>query len=246
MKAILLIGGLGTRLRPLTFKTPKPLLPILDHPFLAYQLDFLRRMGFDDIVLCTAYKAEDFRQAFGDGKRHGVRIAYVHEEAPLGTGGAIKNAERFVEGPTLICNGDILMSLNLRELWDFHAQKKALVSIGLTEVTDPSAYGVVELKDDGRIVKFVEKPAPGEAPSNLINAGAYVFNKEAFELIPAGTVYSVERGLFPKLLEMGRPCYGKHLAGYWLDVGTLEKYEQAQRDVQEGRYPFRPGQEVVR
>ena len=141
MKAILLIGGLGTRLRPLTLTTPKPLLPILDQPFVAFQLDFLRRMGFHDIVLCTSYRAEDFRQTLGDGQRYGVHIDYVHEETALGTGGAIKNAERFMNGPTLICNGDILMSLNLRELADFHKRKKAAATLALTKVDDPGAYG---------------------------------------------------------------------------------------------------------
>ena len=114
MKAVLLIGGLGTRLRPLTLTTPKPLLPILDQPFLAYQLDFLNRHGFRDVILCTAYRDQDFHQALGDGKRYGVRLSYVHEETPLGTGGAVKNAELHVKGPTLVCNGDILMSLDLR------------------------------------------------------------------------------------------------------------------------------------
>jgi mannose-1-phosphate guanylyltransferase len=236
MKAILLIGGLGTRLRPLTLTTPKPLLPILDRPFLAYQLDFMRSHGFRDIVLCTAYRAEDFRKTMGDGECCGVRLSYVHEATPLGTGGAIKNAAPQADGSTLICNGDILMQLNLRDLVTFHQEKKSLVTIALTEVSDPSAYGVVELSPEGRIQRFVEKPAPGETTSHFINAGAYIFEKEAFSMIPAGVTYSVERGLFPQLLEQKKPFYAKHLPGYWLDVGTLEKYEQAQRDVKEGRY----------
>jgi mannose-1-phosphate guanylyltransferase len=244
VKVILLIGGLGTRLRPLTLTTPKPLLPILDQPFLAYQLDFLRRQGFRDVILCTAYRAEDFRQTLGNGERYDVHITYVHEEKALGTGGAIKNAEPHVDGPALICNGDILMSLDLRALVDFHRQKKAVATIALTEVEDPSAFGVVELEADGRIRRFLEKPAPGETESHTINAGTYVFEKEAFSLIPPGVTYSVERGLFPELLAKQKPLFGKALSGYWLDVGTLEKYQQAQRDVAEGRYPYRP--EVVR
>jgi mannose-1-phosphate guanylyltransferase len=236
VKAILLIGGLGTRLRPLTLTTPKPLLPILDRPFLEYQLNFLRRQGFDDVVLCTAYRAEDFRQALQDGRDHGVRIAYVHEDTPLGTVGAIKNAEPHVTGPTLICNGDILMNLDLRALADFHARKQAQATIALTEVADPSAFGVVDMDKEGRVLQFIEKPAPGTAPSNLINAGAYIFQPEVFAMIPKNTVYSVERGLFPAMLAAGHPLYAKRLEGYWLDVGTLEKYQQAQKDVAEGRY----------
>jgi mannose-1-phosphate guanylyltransferase len=240
MKAIMLIGGLGTRMRPLTLTTPKPLLPILEQPFLAYQVDFLRRHGVTEIVLCTAYKAEDFRQTMGDGKKYGVRLAYVHEQSALGTGGAVKNAQSHVEGTTLVCNGDILMSLDLSELVRFHNEKKAVATIALTEVADPSAYGVVECGPDGRVQQFLEKPAPGATTSKMINAGAYVFEKEVFGMIPEGTVYSVERGLFPGLLSTGKPLYGKSLSGYWLDVGTIEKYEQAQRDVSEGRYPYRP------
>ena len=241
MKAILLIGGLGTRLRPLTLTTPKPLLPIQDQPFLAYQLDFLQRQGFREIVLCTSYKAEDFRQALGDGEQYGVHISYVHEDSPRGTGGAIKNAEPHVDGPVLICNGDILMSLNLRELADFHKRRKAAATIALTKVDNPSAYGVVETDIEGRVERFVEKPAPGETSSHTINAGAYIFEKSVFSMIPPDVVHSVERELFPAMLAQKQPLYGKELAGYWLDVGTLEKYEQAQRDVATRRYPYHPG-----
>ncbi len=239
MKAILLIGGLGTRLHPLTLTTPKPLLPIVDQPFLAYQLDYLRRMGFHEIVLCTAYRAEDFHQQIGDGQRYGVHIDYVHEKSALGTGGAIKNAEKFVDGPVLICNGDVLMTLNLRELSDFHKRKKALATIALTKVVDPSAFGVVETNIEGRVERFVEKPGPGETQSHTINAGAYIFEKEVFGLMPPDVIYSVERQLFPQILEKQK-LYGKELGGYWLDVGTLEKYQQAQLDVAQGRYPYHP------
>ena len=238
MKAILLIGGLGTRLHPLTLTTPKPLLPIQDQPFLAYQLDFLQRQGFSEIVLCTAYRAEDFRKTLGNGEKYGVHIDYVHEEKALGTGGAIKNAEPHVDGPVLICNGDILMSLNLRELVDFHTGHKALATVALTHVEDPSAFGVVETDGEGRVMRFVEKPAPGETTSHTINAGAYIFEKEVFAMMPAQTVYSVERGLFPKMLDEGKPLYAKELSGYWLEVGTIDKYQQAQRDVASGRYPY--------
>jgi mannose-1-phosphate guanylyltransferase len=236
MKAILLIGGLGTRLRPLTLTTPKPLLPIADRPFLAYQLDFLRGFGIKEIVLCTAYRADDFRQTFGDGEKHGVKITYVHETTALGTGGAIKNAEQFVDGPVLICNGDILMNLNLQQLIDFHRGNQSKATIALTAVADPSAYGVVELESDGRVRRFVEKPKPGESDSKLINAGVYLFEPEIFSLIPPGVNYSVERGTFPLLLERKIPFFALPLSGYWLDVGTLEKYQQAQQDVREGRH----------
>src|SRR4029077_10263078 len=144
------------------------------------------------------------------------------------------------DGPVLICNGDILMTLDLRELVNFHTRKKAVVTVALTEVEDPSAYGVVIADPDGKVRQFIEKPGPGEAVSNTINAGAYVFEQEVFSLIPGGIPYSVERGLFPQLLALKKPVFAKRLPGYWLDVGTLEKYQQAQKDVAEGRYPYRP------
>jgi NDP-sugar pyrophosphorylase family protein len=240
MKAILLIGGMGTRLRPLTLTTPKPLLPIENRPFLAYQLEFLHRYGFREIILCTSYRSEAFHKALGDGSRYGVKLHYVHESSPLGTGGAIKNAETHVDNTVLVCNGDILMDLNLKELLDFHRQKKALATIALTHVEDPTAYGVIQTDTEGRIHQFIEKPAPEEVVSHLINAGVYVFEKEVFALIPQGMVCSVERDIFPQMLTRKDPLFGIHLPGYWLDVGTLEKYHQAQQDVRDRRYPYHP------
>jgi mannose-1-phosphate guanylyltransferase len=240
VKAILLIGGLGTRLRPLTLTTPKPLLPIENCPFLAYQLNFLHHYGFRDIILCTSYRAEAFHEALGDGSRYGVKLHYVHEKTPLGTGGAIKNAEMHVDDTVLICNGDILMDLNLEILLDFHRRKKAVATIALTEVEDPTAYGVIQTDAQGRIQQFIEKPAPEEVVSHLINAGVYVFEEDVFALIPKGTVCSVERDIFPQMLTQKDPLFGIQLPGYWLDVGTLEKYHQAQHDVKEGRYPYHP------
>jgi NDP-sugar pyrophosphorylase family protein len=240
MKVILLIGGLGTRLRPLTLHTPKPLLPIGDRPFLAYQLDFLHRQGFREVILCTSYRAEDFRKALGDGSHFGIKLHYVHETTPLGTGGAIKNAEPLIDETVLICNGDILMDLNLEELVEFHRHKKATATIALTQVENPSAYGVIQTDTDGRVLQFIEKPAPDKVVSHLINAGAYFFEKEVFAYMPQGKPCSVEREVFPQMLADRKPVYGLHLPGYWLDVGTLEKYQQAQLDVRDGRYPYRP------
>jgi mannose-1-phosphate guanylyltransferase len=242
MKAIMLIGGLGTRLRPLTLTTPKPLLPIENQPFLAYQLAFLHRYGFQEIILCTSYRSEEFHKTLGDGSRYGVKLHYVHEKAPLGTGGAIKNAEIHVDNTVLVCNGDILMDLNLEQLVDFHRHKKALATIALTRVEDPTAYGVIQTDSAGRILQFIEKPAPEEVVSHMINAGVYVFEKEVFAMIPQGSVCSVERDIYPQMLAQKDPFFALHLAGYWLDVGTLEKYHQAQHDVKAGRYPYRPVQ----
>lgn len=242
MRAILLIGGLGTRLRPFTLTTPKPLLPILNRPFLSYQIKHIRSYGIRDIVLCTAYHPEAFQRVFGRGQWEGVRLRYVHEKTPLGTGGAIKNAERHVQGTTLICNGDILIDFDIAEFARFHRRQKALASILLTRVKDPTAYGLVETDEKGRIRHFREKPSPGEITCDTINAGAYLFEPEAFTLIPKGIPSSVERELFPRLLKLGRPLFGKIISGYWLDIGTLEKYRQAHDDLLAGVYPTRiPG-----
>ncbi len=222
MKAILLIGGLGTRLRPFTLKTPKPLLPILNRPFLSYQINFLKSQGIRDIILCTAYKPETVRRLFGNGRSLGLRLSYVHETSPLGTGGAIKNAEPLIKGCTLICNGDIFMDLPVHEFHRFHRKKKALVSIALTRVKDPRAYGLIQTDRDGRIRRFIEKPDWKDVVCDTINAGAYLFEPDVFKLIPPQTVFSVERQLFPTLLRLKRPLYAKTFPGYWLDIGTVE------------------------
>lgn len=234
MKAILLIGGLGTRLRPFTLTTPKPLLPILNEPFLAYQIRHLAHHGIADIILCTAYNPQAFHKVLSDGRALGVRISYAHEKTPLGTGGAIKNAERFIEGCTLVCNGDILMDLNIGRLLRFHRQKKALATVALTRVKNPTAYGLIETDSRGRIHRFVEKPSWKQVTCNTVNAGAYVFEPSVFSFIPEGKPYSVERQLFPKLLKLQKPLYGKVVAGYWIDIGTVEKYRQTQADILQG------------
>jgi NDP-sugar pyrophosphorylase family protein len=246
MRAILLIGGLGTRLRPLTFKTPKPLLPILNRPFLAYQIEYLKGQGIDEIVLCTAYRAEAFREAFGSGAPYGVQIHYVHEREPLGTGGAIKNAESYVDGPVLVCNGDILTDMDLSALFAFHREKKALATIALTRAEDPTAFGLVNTDNEGRIQRFTEKPSREDVTTDTINAGTYIFEPRVFALIPKGKVCSVERDVFPDMLRAGERLYAKALPGYWLDVGTLEKYRQAERDLSEGRLAWQRRADTTR
>lgn len=236
MKAIMLIGGLGTRLRPFTLTTPKPLLPILNKPFLVYQIESLRSNGIKEIVLCTSYHPRAFRSTFREGRSLGVRLAYVHEASPLGTGGGIKNAEPFVDGTTLICNGDILMNLRVPDLLRFHRKMNSIATIAMTRVKNPSAYGLVETDATGRIRRFCEKPSPNEISCHTINAGVYLFEPEMFQYIPKGIPSSIERDIFPSLLKMGTRMYGKIIRGYWLDVGTVSKYRQAHEDMLSGRY----------
>jgi mannose-1-phosphate guanylyltransferase len=249
MNAVLLIGGLGTRLRPLTLTTPKPLLPVLGRPFLAYQIEMLKTNGITEIVLCTAYKPEAFKRVFDNGERYGVHLNYVHEDTPRGTGGAIKNAEAWAEKETLIFNGDILMDLDIKGLLSFHRERKAALTIALTTVENPSAYGLIETDGQGRISRFLEKPKPEEVTCHTINAGAYIFSREIFAQIPPASVVSVERDIFPRLLANGFPCYGLLSDGYWLDLGTIEKYAQAHKDILLGKHkgiaPERIIQEMV-
>ncbi len=243
MIAVILIGGMGTRLRPLTCDTPKPLLPVLNKPFLTYQFDILKRHGVRDVVLCTSYQADAFRRAFGTGAKLGQRLRYVHEPRPLGTGGAIKNAEKLLRGfgPFLVLNGDVLNAFDLSRFLAYHRKRKALATIALTRaVTDPTAYGVVATDGGGRIKGFLEKPSWDEIASDTINAGAYLFEESVLDLMPAAANYSVERSLFPDLLARRAPFFGCETDGYWIDIGTIERYQQVHMDVLAGKTPFRP------
>jgi NDP-sugar pyrophosphorylase family protein len=235
MKALILIGGFGTRLRPLTCSTPKPLLPIANKPFLEYQLELLKKHGIYDVVLCVAYLSHEFENYFGTGKKWGMKIQYVHEKEPLGTGGAIRNAAHLLREPAFIFNGDILTDMDLTAQLKYHRKNKALITIGLSRVKDPTIYGLIETAKGGRIQRFIEKPSWDEVTCNTINAGMYIFEPEVLDFIPEGINFSVERGLFPSLLAKGYALYGFDSNAYWLDIGTVEKYLQAHGDLLEGR-----------
>ena len=241
MQAVILIGGMGTRLRPFTLATPKPLLPVLNRPFLEYQFQILRRHGIKEVILCTSYHAQSFRRAFGTGKRLGMKISYVREKLPLGTGGALKNAERLLSGTTLVLNGDVLNALDLGALQRFHKSHRAEISIALTRVKDPTQYGLVLTDDKGLVRRFLEKPSWEEVTTNTINAGAYLFEPSVLDHIPAGKTYSLERGLFPERLAAGARIAGCATSGYWIDIGTIGKYLQVHLDLLDGRTPFKAG-----
>jgi len=229
--AILLVGGRGTRLAPLTNNTPKPMLQVAGVPFTEHQINKARSAGITEIVLATSFKAELFEPYFGDGANFGISIKYAVEEVALGTGGAISNAAALLEGngPVAIFNGDVLSKHDLDGQFKFHESKGADVTLYLTEVEDARAYGAVELDGSGRVTAFNEKME--NPPTNIINAGCYIFNREVIASIPFGKVISVERETFPQLLATGAKVFGFIDKSYWLDIGTPAALLKASRDL---------------
>lgn len=235
MKALLLAGGLGTRLRPLTERLPKPMAPVGNRPWLEHLVMQLKDQGIREFIIALKHYPQHIRQHFGDGSRFGVSITYTVEKEALGTAGAIKNAEPHLSETFLVLNADVVQHLHLLPLLEFHRDHGGQVTIGLTEVEDPSQFGVVEQTSLGRIVRFVEKPKKEEAPSRLINAGIYVMNRDVLRYIPAGREVSIERETFPLILKQGVGVYGKPIEGYWLDMGTRERYRQVHWDLLDGK-----------
>ncbi len=242
MKAIVLVGGEGTRLRPLTYTTPKPLLPIANQPFLERQLSWLAAHGIDEVVLSLGYLPDAFVEHFPGGQFGAVTLHYAVEPYPLGTAGAIRFAaaasavdERFV-----VCNGDVLTGLDLTALLEFHDARGAEATIHLARVDDPSRFGVVPRYPDGEVKAFVEKPPPGRAPTNWINAGTYVLEPSVLDRIPPGLSVSIERETFPRMLEKRGHLYAMESEDYWLDIGTPEKFLEAQLDVLRGAIDLPP------
>jgi NDP-sugar pyrophosphorylase family protein len=236
MKAVVLAGGHGKRLMPLTANTPKPLIPVGNRPLLDHILFLLRSHGITDVVLAMAYLSESFEAAYGDGSRLGMKLTYVSEAEPQGTGGAIKNAEAYLDPGEafLVVSGDVLTDLDLTGMVSYHERCGAMCTISLTAVEDTGAYGVVDLDDEGRILRFTEKPGPGEATSNWVSTGTYVFEPEALARIPLGEYHMVEHGLFPTLLAEGKLLSGYRTRAYWIDIGTPARYLQAQSDLLTG------------
>jgi len=237
MKAILLAGGKGTRLRPLTIHTPKPIVPIFDRPFLHYQLDLLKQVPeIDEVILSLNYQPRRIEEIFGDGSESGVAIKYVVEPAPLGTAGAVRYAGDSLRESVVVFNGDVLTEVNLGEVIALHRARKAKATIVLTPVENPSAYGLVETDPDGNIRRFLEKPKPDEITCDTINAGIYVLEPDTFDRIPKDTPWSIERSFFPSLIERKETFVAYVYRGYWIDIGTPEKYMQVHRDVMDARF----------
>lgn len=240
MKAILLAGGKGTRLRPLTIHTPKPIVPIFGRPFLHYQIDLLRTVPeIDEVVLSLNYQPRRIEDMFGDGGR-GVKISYVVEPQPLGTAGAVRYANSSLDETVVVFNGDVMTGVDLPAVLQLHREREAKATIVLTPVENPAAYGLVETDPEGNVLRFLEKPKPEEIRCNTINAGIYLIEPELLERIPKDTAWSIERSFFPSLVERGDRFVAYIDRGYWIDIGTPEKYLQVHRDVMDGRFPAPP------
>ena len=235
MKAIIIAGGLGTRLRPLTYNIPKPIVPLANKPFVFHQIELLRKFGITEVILNLHYLSDNIRNIFDDGRKLGVKMYYSIEEKPMGTAGAVKNAETFFDdGPMLVFNGDILTDINLGKMIKFHEDKKAKVTIALTRVEDPTLYGLIMTDKDQRVLEFREKPSWEHVTTNTINAGIYIVDPSIFKLVPKGKEFSFERQLYPMLLEKGEKIYGYITDAYWMDIGDPVKYLKAHHDILSG------------
>ncbi len=232
MQAVILVGGEGTRLRPLTSTVPKPVVPLVDRPFISFMLDWLVRHGIDDVIMSCGFLASGVRNVLGDGAGFGIRLRFVEEPDPRGTAGALKFAESMLDERFLMLNGDVLTDIDLSAQIAQHETSGAKATLALVPVADPSAYGLVHLNDDRSVHDFLEKPSPDAIDTNLISAGAYVLEREILELVPPDRNVSIEREVWPRLI--GEGLYGFPSESYWLDIGTPERYLQGTFDIIEG------------
>jgi mannose-1-phosphate guanylyltransferase len=231
VKAVILVGGEGTRLRPLTYSTPKTMVPILNRPFLEHMLKYMKSHNIDDVVLALCYMPDHIRDYFGDGSAYGVKLTYVVESSPLGTAGAVKNVAQHLDDTFFVFNGDVFTNMDLTTMLETHRKKSAKATIALTSVDNPTMYGIVETDANGRVKRFVEKPKREAVTTNMINAGTYILDPDLLHYIPASQSYMFETGLFPLLLERGDPFYSFKSHGYWIDIGTPPKYMKVNSDL---------------
>ena len=235
MKAVIMAGGEGTRLRPLTSNQPKPMMPLVNRPMLEHIVALLAKHGFDDIVVTVAYLGNHIRDYFGDGSDFGVRMRYATEEQPLGTAGSVRNAADELDETFLVISGDVLTDIDLGAFVQAHRDHKAEVSIALKRVENPLEFGIVITRPDGSIERFLEKPTWGEVFSDTINTGIYVLEPSIFDYIPLGEVVDFSSDVFPQVLDAGSIMHGHVADGYWEDVGTTEAYLRAHADVLDGK-----------
>lgn len=240
MKAIVLAGGKGTRLRPLTYTKPKPLLPLTGEPAIAHLIQKLAREGVDEIVVTTNYFAKQLRATLGDGSKYGARIHHVEEQTPLGTAGSVKNSQSLIDETFAVVQSDNQFEFYLKEVVQLHRKVGAMVTIALTEVDDPSQYGIAELSD-GRVTRFLEKPHAGECFSNLINTGLYVVEPEVLKLVPEGKPFDFSRNLFPLMLKSKMFLAGFRVKGFWVDIGDPRSYLRANMWALDELQPGRAG-----
>jgi mannose-1-phosphate guanylyltransferase len=229
---VILVGGEGTRLRPLTSTVPKPVVPLVDRPFISFMLEWLHRHGVDDVIMSCGFLATSVRNVLGDGSGLGIRLRFVEEPDPRGTAGALKFAAAMLDERFLMLNGDVLTDIDLSKQLAQHESTGAKATLALVPVADPSAYGLVHLQEDRSVRDFVEKPSSDQIDTNLISAGAYVLERDILELVPADRNVSIEREVWPLLI--GKGLYGFPSESYWLDIGTPERYLQGTFDIIEG------------
>lgn len=235
MKAVIMAGGSGSRLRPLTCGRPKPMTPLVNKPVMEYAIELLKAHGIRDIAVTLQYLPEHIKDYFGDGSHWGVNLQYFVEEVPLGTAGSVKNAEKFLDETFIVISGDAITDFNLTQAIDFHFKSKSLATLVLTRVDAPLEYGVVVTRSDGRIRRFLEKPGWGEVFSDQVNTGIYILQPEVLEDIPSEGMYDFSKNLFPKLFEEQKPLYGYLAPGYWCDIGNIEQYRRAHIDMLSGK-----------
>ncbi len=248
MKAVILVGGRATRLLPLTCNLPKAMVPVLNRPFLEHVIRYLGRYQVKEIVLAQGHLAQPIEGYLGDGSQLGVKLIHSVEATPRGTAGAVKNVERYLDEPFLVLNGDVFSDLDVMSMVRFHQERKARVTIALTPVDDPSSYGLIETDTEGRVTRFLEKPAWSQATPSMINAGTYILEPDVLAEIPPEREVSFEREVFPQLLARGEPVYAYSSSTYWIDIGTPEKYLQLHWDLLDGKcshYSFPVGEKVV-
>jgi mannose-1-phosphate guanylyltransferase len=236
MKAVILVGGEATRLRPLTCNIPKIAVPVLNRPFLEHVVDYLKAYNIVDIVLAVGKSPQQIQDCFGDGSRLGVKLTYSAEYFSMGTAGAVKNAEEFLDDSFIVLNGDIFTDIDVSVMMRLHRKNKAIVSLALTPVEDPTIYGLVETDSTGRVKCFIEKPGRDKVPlvkpvGNMINAGIYILEPDILSYIAANTFSMFERDVFPPLVEKGQAVYGYAFRDYWIDIGTPDKYWRLQHDL---------------
>ena len=234
-KAVIMAGGFGTRLRPLTMSIPKPMVPVANRPMMDHIVTLLTRHGINDVVSLLYFQPENITDHFGDGAEHGIRMQYMLAEADFGTAGSVKNAQSMLDERFIIISGDVLTDIDISKAVAFHEQRKAMATIVLTRVAEPLAYGIVMTDAEGRITRFLEKPSWGEVFSDTINTGIYILEPEVLDLIPAKAEFDFSKDLYPLMLQRGMPLYGYIADGYWKDIGNLHEYQQAHEDVLAGR-----------
>jgi mannose-1-phosphate guanylyltransferase len=247
MKAIILVGGEGTRLRPLTYSVVKPMVPVANRPFIEHVIRKLALHGIDEIVLAMGYKPDSIYAYFKDGRGLDVKLTYSLEEKPLGTAGAVKNAGGHVDNTFFVLNGDCFSDIDYSDMLKQHMRNKAMATVALTQVDDPTRFGVVETDAGGRVLRFIEKPAWEDVTSHWINAGVYILEPEVLDYIPDNQFYMFENGVFPRMLDKGDPFYACHNQAYWIDMGTPAQYHRVNNDVLLGKCssPLHVAQDII-